>query len=182
MSRAGGNTVGLYVWRPSLISQYSHTRSAPPKTIGDTPNAIVPQNKASLKTSRLRCMAVPFMVASLRLRLVQRAQPGKDSLIVHLSSEVSLGGLCGKRLALAARRCSPGLVAQTNSRSCQSIFETLSLLDTTTLHARLHPLEDWRERDWRSHHRKLPLDGAVMAARCALIPRNTTAKKQVSDC
>jgi hypothetical protein len=40
--------------------QCSHTRSAPLKTIGDTPKAIAPQNTTSLKTSRLRCMAVPF--------------------------------------------------------------------------------------------------------------------------
>jgi hypothetical protein len=45
--------------------QCSHTRSAPLKTIGDTPKAIAPQNKVSLKTSRLRCMAVPFHLRRL---------------------------------------------------------------------------------------------------------------------
>jgi hypothetical protein len=88
-----------------------------------------------------------------------------------------LAGSADKALALEARRCSPGLLAQTNNCLCQSIFETFSLLNTTTLlHALLHP---WRiggsatgvliTDDYHKYR-------AVMAAGCALIPRNTTAK------
>jgi transposase len=43
--------------------QCSHTRSAPPKTIGDTPITIVPQNKKSLKTSKLLCMCCSVPLA-----------------------------------------------------------------------------------------------------------------------
>jgi hypothetical protein len=70
---------------------------------------------------------------------------------------------------------SRGLLAQTNNRLCLCIFESFSALNTTTLlHALLHPMEDWRERD------RLITDNydkyrAVMASGCALIPRNTTA-------
>ena len=94
--------------------------------------------------------------ASLRseLSLVRCAQPGRGKPLVYVRSGLSLAGSADKALALEARRCSPRLLAQTNNRLCQSIFESFSLLNTTTLlHALLHPLEDWRERDRRSHHR-----------------------------
>src|SRR6185436_16970243 len=115
-------------------SQFSHTRSAPPNTIGETPKAMIPQNKASLKTSRLRCMAVSFHPRCLspRLRakrsrasllrpelsLVRCAQPGRGKPHVYVRSGLSLAGSADKALALEARRCSPGLLAQTNNCLC----------------------------------------------------------------
>jgi hypothetical protein len=65
---------------------------------------------------------------------------------------------------------SPRLPAQTNNRLCQSIFESFSLLNTTTL---LHALRSATGVLITDDYHKYR---AVMAAGCALIPRNTTAK------
>jgi hypothetical protein len=91
--------------------------------------------------------------------------------------------LCEKRtplgLALDARRCSPGLLAQRNSRLSQSIFESFSWLNTTTLlHALLLRGLAGARRAISSP--KTPRYRAVMAAGCALIPRNTTARIDLS--
>jgi hypothetical protein len=130
-----------------------------------------------LFSQRLRAKRSRASTLRSELSLVRCAQPGRGKPLVYVRSGLSLAGSADKALALEARRCSPGLLAQTNNRLRQSIFESFSLLNTTTLlHALLHPLEDWRERDRRSHHRILPRNRAVMAARCGLIPRNTTAK------
>ena len=73
----------------------------------------------------------------LALSLVRCAQPGRGKPLVYVRSELSLAGSEDKVLALDARRCPSGLLAQTNSRLSQSIFESFSLLNTTTL---LHAL------------------------------------------
>jgi len=105
-------------------------------------------------SQRLRAKRSRASMPRSELSLVRCAQPGRGKPLVYVRSGLSLAGSAGKVLALEARRCSPGLLAQTNSRLCQSVFESFSLLNTKTLlHALLHPLEDWRERDRRSHHR-----------------------------
>ena len=111
----------------------------------------------------------------LALSLVRCAQPGRGTPLVYMRSGLSLAGSEDKVLALDARRCPSGLLAQTNSRLSQSIFESFSLLNTTTLlHALL--LRGLAGARPAISSQKTPRYRAVMAAGCALIPRNTTAR------
>jgi hypothetical protein len=65
-----------------------------------------------------------------------------------------LGGSANKALALNARRGTLSLLVQPLCFLSKAFFKGSSLGKTATLwHTLLHPFEDWRERDRRSHHR-----------------------------
>ena len=81
-----------------------------------------------LLSQRLRATRSRASTLRSELSLVPCAQPGRGKPLVHVRSGLSLAGSADTALALEARRCSPGLLAQTNNRLCQSIFESFSLL------------------------------------------------------
>ena len=126
-------------------------------------------------SQRLRAKRSRASMLRSELSLVRCAQPGRGKPLVYVRSGLSLAGSEDKVLALDARLCSPGLLAQTNSRLSQSNFESFSWLNTTTLlHALLLRGLAGARRAISSP--KTPRYRAVMAAGCALIPRNTTAR------
>jgi hypothetical protein len=63
-------------------------------------------------------------------------------------------GFANQVVALNARRGTLSLLAQLRCLLGKAFFKGGSLCETATLwHTLLHPFEDWRERDRRSHHR-----------------------------
>jgi hypothetical protein len=63
-------------------------------------------------------------------------------------------GFANQEVALNARRGTLSLLAQLRCFLGKAFFKEGSLCETATLwHTLLHPFEDWRERDRRSHHR-----------------------------
>jgi hypothetical protein len=63
-------------------------------------------------------------------------------------------GFANQEVALNARLGTLSLLAQLRSFLGKAFFEGGSLCETAPLwHTLLHPFEDWRERDRRSHHR-----------------------------
>jgi hypothetical protein len=65
-----------------------------------------------------------------------------------------LAGSTKKALALNTRQSTLSLLAQPLCFVCKAFFKASSLCETATLgHTLLHPFEDWRERNRRSHHR-----------------------------
>jgi hypothetical protein len=63
-------------------------------------------------------------------------------------------GFANQEVVLNARRGTLSLLAQWRRFLCETFFKGGSLCETAMLwHTLLHPFEDWRERDRRSHHR-----------------------------
>jgi hypothetical protein len=63
-------------------------------------------------------------------------------------------GFANQEVALNARRGTLSLLAQLRCFLGKAFFKGGSSCETAMLwHTLLHPFEDWRERDRRSHHR-----------------------------
>jgi hypothetical protein len=90
---------------------------------------------------------------------------------------VSNSGSANKALALNARQGTLSLLAQPLCFLREASFKGNSLCETAMLwHTLLHPFEDWRERDRRSHHRQLPRYRAAMGTMCTRNQRRARTK------